>query len=569
MIKNLSDDILLAIFRYYLDTSPRDWPKLVHICRGWRRIVFASPRSLQLRLFCTPRTPVLETLSFWPALPIVVEYGGSPSSNLPVPEDEDNIVAALKQSDRVTSISLTVTKPLLEKLSAIERPFSELEDLVLLRDDDVPLTLSSKLSSTFLWGPRLRNLHLTGVAIPSLPQLLFHSTGLVDLQLHGISNLSYISPEAFASALSMMPHLRTLSLHFRSSAPYPGFTGLPSEPVTLLALRKLKYRGTNEYLDNLAARIDAPQLGNIDITFLSQPPPMLTPQIRKFFLRIAMNKSHRRADILFSDNAASISFTQPNSPTCLELQVSCETFSQQLSCIARICNGFNAFILFGIEDLHVCVTRPKSGHDYNDREEWWKLLHLFRGTKWAYINRDLSTDIILVLQRPEMSLLPALHKLCIQEPDPFWRKAVPSFIHSRLLSGHIITVEYERLRVKGLRGIGTAFFLLPIFVTHQCTSTRTLLWRPAGHDRDALCRHPSEHISSSPVSKLPNLANAHPRMPKLATDRIEIPIGPRSSTLLYIRNTCPESSRMLATLSPHREIWRISRAQSTGSRGRC
>ena len=61
-----------------------------------------------------------------------MEYGGLPTLDPPVPEDEDNIITALKQSDRVISISLTVTSSLMEKLSAIEKPFSELQDLVLL-----------------------------------------------------------------------------------------------------------------------------------------------------------------------------------------------------------------------------------------------------------------------------------------------------------------------------------------------------------------------------------------------------------------------------------------------------
>jgi hypothetical protein len=70
--------------------------RLVHICRKWRRIVFfASQRALRLRLFCTHGTPVLTTLDWWPALPIVVEYGGSPTLDPPAPEDEDNIVVAL------------------------------------------------------------------------------------------------------------------------------------------------------------------------------------------------------------------------------------------------------------------------------------------------------------------------------------------------------------------------------------------------------------------------------------------------------------------------------------------
>ena len=86
----------------------------------------------------------------------------------PAPEDEDNIIAALKQSDRVSSISLTVTSSLLEKLSTISEPFSELEELVLLSQDNLQLTLPS----AFRWGPRLRTLHSTRIAFPSLPQLL-------------------------------------------------------------------------------------------------------------------------------------------------------------------------------------------------------------------------------------------------------------------------------------------------------------------------------------------------------------------------------------------------------------
>jgi hypothetical protein len=134
-------------------------------------------------------------------------------------------MAALKQSDRVSSISLTVTSSLLEKLSAIERPFSKLEDLVLLSRDSVPLTLPS----AFRWGLRLRTLHLTRAAIPTLPELLSPCTGLVDLQLHKIPKLGYFSPDAFANALSRMTHLQSLSLHFLSFALPRNYRGLPPQ----------------------------------------------------------------------------------------------------------------------------------------------------------------------------------------------------------------------------------------------------------------------------------------------------------------------------------------------------
>jgi hypothetical protein len=38
---------------------------------------------------------VLKALDLWPALPIALEYGGSPELNPPNPEDEVNILAAL------------------------------------------------------------------------------------------------------------------------------------------------------------------------------------------------------------------------------------------------------------------------------------------------------------------------------------------------------------------------------------------------------------------------------------------------------------------------------------------
>ena len=85
---------------------------------------------------CSVRTERL-SLDCWPTLSIIVQYGELPDLDPTAPEDEEAIVAALKQSDRVSYISLTITSSLLEKLFAIERPFSELEDLVLLSRERV------------------------------------------------------------------------------------------------------------------------------------------------------------------------------------------------------------------------------------------------------------------------------------------------------------------------------------------------------------------------------------------------------------------------------------------------
>jgi hypothetical protein len=453
-IRKLSDEVLLNIFRHYLDASPQFWPQLIHICRKWRHIVLASKRVLHLRLFCTHGTSILKALDYWPTIPIVVQYGGPSMPYPPAPEDEDNIMTALKQSDRVSSICLTVTSSLLKKLSTIEGPFSELEDLVLLSRDNEQLTLPS----AFRWGPRLRTLHMTRDIIPALPRLLSHSTSLVDLQLHEIPNVRYCPPEAFASALSGMTRLRSLSLHFLSFRPGRNHLGLPPrsrERVSLPALTCLKYRGTSKYLDNLLARIDAPSLGDIGVAFVSQP--TIASQLDRFISRIEMHKSHRRADILISERTTSISFTQPEAPTRLELQVFCKQFARRLSYMAWICNGLSA-LLPGVEHLHVCTTTQLTiGQDDSERAGWLDLIGSFTGVKWFHLTGDHSTNIMLALKHHGPAL-PSLHKVCIRQPEPHHRpsqEAVESFMHSRLLSGHFIGVEL----INECRGTGSTGFV--------------------------------------------------------------------------------------------------------------
>jgi hypothetical protein len=204
-----------------LSGCPRSWPRLAHICRKWRRIVFASQRALHLRLFCTHGMPVLKTLNCWPAFPIIVEYGGKSGGSQVfgplAPEDEDNILTALSQSNRVSSIHLTITKLLLEKLGSIKEPFSNLQDLVLL-------FTGSELGSlprAFEWGPQLRSLNLTRISSPAFPQLLYLSKDLVDIQLHNMVSIANFPPEALANALSRMTQLCSISLRLYPSASHP------------------------------------------------------------------------------------------------------------------------------------------------------------------------------------------------------------------------------------------------------------------------------------------------------------------------------------------------------------
>ncbi len=104
IVGTLPDDALLEIFNFYVDdleeydNDIEGWHTLVHVCRRWRNVVFASPRRLDLRLLCTPTTSVKEMREIWPEFPIVVYCNATA-------EGEDDVIDALELNDRVVGIS--------------------------------------------------------------------------------------------------------------------------------------------------------------------------------------------------------------------------------------------------------------------------------------------------------------------------------------------------------------------------------------------------------------------------------------------------------------------------------
>ena len=445
-IETLSDDILLNIFHHYLSVTPKLWPTLALVCQRWRYIIYTSPLGLNLRLYCTHGTPVLKTLDCWPVLPIAMQYGGVPKLDPPAPEDDDNIIAALKQSGRVRSISLTITSSLLEKLSTIiSEPFLDLEELALLSQHNVQLTLPS----TFRWGSRLHTLHSTGIALPSFPHLLSPCQDLADLQLHEIPSIGYFSPETFANALSGMTRLRSISLHllsFPRRRSYVGLPPLPGERIVLPALTRFKYRGASKYLDSFVARIDAPHLGDIDITFFSQP-TMDSLHLGQFLERMELQTSLTQAHIQASENAISISFTNSTTSSRLQIRMSCKQLDWQLSSMAQILNQFSHFLFRRIENLGFDATGPASGQDDIDGEQWLALIRVFEGTKDFRVAGIHVPDILCALCPASITdaiVLPSLHNLHLPPKPlplgPLW-DAVQSFIASRSSSRRPVLVK--------------------------------------------------------------------------------------------------------------------------------
>ena len=209
-IDGLPDNVLREIFDFYLGKDDAElfdhrynydgWQTLVHVCYRWRCIVFASPRRLDLKLYCTRQRSVnSKTLDTWPALPIVIAVHEMQSK-----VDVTNVTTAFRHCNRVCKIlyrNEQFQDSFLEEFAAIDEPFPALTILDLISlGQDVPV-----LPDSFLGGsaPRLRSLDLAGIPYPSL-ETYFR----LPLTLSGFAFGIFLIPDIFHPRRSSLVCLR-------------------------------------------------------------------------------------------------------------------------------------------------------------------------------------------------------------------------------------------------------------------------------------------------------------------------------------------------------------------------
>ena len=448
-IDMLPDEILLAIFDYFVDEyafRKRDiesWQSLVHVCRRWRGIVFGSPHRLDLRLVCGAKTPVREALDVWPPLPLVIRGGAFE------PKGVNNILAALERSDRVCRIIVwdfyQSSFKLKKVLAAMQETFPELTDLV-INVLDLFFDMATALPDSFLGGsaPRLQKLHLDGVSLPSLPKLLLTATDLVDLDLSDIPLSGYISPEAMATALSMLTSLKLLTLKFKPFESRPGRAS-PYPPPTrslLPVLDMLRFEGTTEYLDDLMARIDVPRLNTLDITFNEFISDI--PQFIQFISRTSTLEVLETVHVFLQDDDARIRLSSESSGY-RELIVKIPGEMQLL----RICTSYLP-PLSRSENLYMyentCAQLDLLDEDTLWSWLWLELLRPFTSVKNLYLSDAIASCITHILQALHhrgrtTEVLPALENIFFEGIQP-WKpipEGIEKFISARQLSGRPIT----------------------------------------------------------------------------------------------------------------------------------
>jgi F-box-like len=457
----LPDDVLVEIFGFYenIDTprwsSSRNimWHTLVHVCRRWRYVVFASPRRLNLRLTYHGHRPMSEVLDAWPVLPVSLMSESIVGRYLGSDQRWDNIVAGLESehSNRICEIYIGDIINSRERFAgAMQKSFPELTHLAVWAHEVAPV-----LPDSFLGGsaPRLRSLELERIPFPSIPKLLLSATGLVRLALWDIPHSGYFSPDEMATALTVMTSLESLHLRFGSPQSRPNPASRPLPPPTrfvLPALTQLIFKGVYEYLEVLLARVDAPLLDKLYIEFFMDL-DFDVPQLHRFIVNVEKFKAFNRADVVIYGHYIQL-VLYPNRVEVddhrpLELRINCGQLDSQLSSLAQVFTSFFPLIS-ALEELKIRGDRNLGfyhwKHDMEDAR-WLELLDSFTALKNLYLAYEIVRPFCRGLQ--ELSgertteVLPALRNLFVQGSslEPL-QEALMAFVIVRRLSGHPVVV---------------------------------------------------------------------------------------------------------------------------------
>jgi hypothetical protein len=460
----LPDDVLLTIFdcfvvRYQdldlidvalaeIDTRRKieRWQSLVHVCRRWRCLVFGSTRRLDLRLCYKPRTPARKSLDVWPALPLLIESGVTETS-------VDNVIAELKHSDRISHINLVFyTSSQIEKLcTAMQVPFPELAALYLYFED---LSYVPVLPDSFLGGsaPRLRYFLLDGTPFPGLPKLLSSATHLVHLWLTNIPDSGYISPESMATCLSMLTSLESLRFGFNSPQSSPDQESRRPPPPTrsvLPALTNFTFKGVNEYLEELVARINAPRLDWLSTTFFNDI-DFDTPELVQFISRTLTFEAPNNVHVVFTDTAWITLEQLAFRSAYAKVEISCRAPDWQLSSLAQICT-LSLPLLSTTENLYIHENSRSELLDWKDgieNTEWLELLLPFTAVKNLYLSKQFAPRIAAALQElTGAEVLPTLQNIFLEEfrPSEPLQEGIRQLISARQPTNHPIAVSlWER-----------------------------------------------------------------------------------------------------------------------------
>ena len=384
-------------------------------------------------------------LQLSPPLPLTVDYQ---SENGITAEDEEGLLLALEQRDRVLHLRLRLPVPELQRLiMAINEEFPILEYLIVhpWANDGTVLMLPETLQA-----PNLRHLVLRGLSCPVRPRLHPTAVGLVTLWLTISHSSAYIQPSMLLQWISFMPQLENLLIFFTFSVPNCDIERqLTHTPITthisLPNLRLIWFRGVSAYLESVVCRIATPRVENLYIRFFKQ----LTFSVPRLvlFTNTTENLRFYNAEIAFLDERVYVAmyFHKADTYSPFMVRVDCQHLDWQLSSMAQISSALNQ-VSSAVEHLvleHEVHSRSSEEHNDVDRIEWRNLLRSFSNVKTLLVEDGLIEQLSRCLQlengESSLELLPELQDLTYYGHRDT-SDAFTSFIDSRRNAGRPVTL---------------------------------------------------------------------------------------------------------------------------------
>jgi hypothetical protein len=345
----------------------------------------------------------------------------------PLYEDYD-FGAAIVHRNRVYQIRL------------VQLNSSQLQRLCSVMQDQFPALIHLKLDfayygspapalpDEFLGGsaPLLQSLILESIPFPALPKLLLTATDLVDLSLWDIPDSGYFSPESIVTGLAVLANLKSLTIRFETpSLPGPESRRLP--PLTravLPALNRFRFKGVSEYLEDLVARIDAPLLDSISITFFHQL-IFDIPRLAQFIRRTTRFQTLNAAHVAFDDYSVQVKTFPParaineTSGEYSRFRIYCRKSDWQLSSLVQVSTSFFSYT-YAMEHFYIDEPEYSSSQwqDDTDNMQWVEFLHQLAAVKNFYVSKEFTRCIALALQQfvgeRVVDVLPALESLFLE-----------------------------------------------------------------------------------------------------------------------------------------------------------
>jgi hypothetical protein len=472
LIHTLDNDSLLQIFSFFrpvildeteaVDASQileggewnqeRWWYKVVQVCRRWRYLILDSASHLRLSLVCAPGTLVTDMLAHSPPLPLIIDYLDE-NDDIDA-KDEEGLIYALQQRDRVRRIRILKPVPILEKLIInLDGEFPILEYLFIARQQDMrPVTWCDRnlnLPESFQ-APNLRHLLLQNFTIPIGSPLFTTMGNLVTLSLNMIPSFAYFHPNALLQRLSVMPQLEIFGITFDSYFPSGDIERQLSRTpitmrVTLPSLRWFAFQGASAYLEALLPRVTIPLLERLQVRFFNQ----LTYSIPNLqhLMSSTGNLRLNNCTLTFAIDFLVVRVYPHNGTRILtlEMTLSGEHLDWQVACAAQVFHMLRARISM-LEHLTLQYRRYSISSEWNneaDRAQWRELLGSFDKVNTLHIDDELVGQLSRSLRPSEgespTELLPELQELSYSTGS-FLRDAFTSFVDARRNAGRPIAV---------------------------------------------------------------------------------------------------------------------------------